>query len=549
VRPATRIILASVLLLAAFSSLRDLTARGIVSWDEGVYYDEARFVCQGLRAATKMVATRVTHRQPPSMAELKAGFVGLPPRMGRPVNCLVNALALCALGIHPWVPALVASLAGLGCILLLFLLMRRVADEQVALTAAFLLTVSPYFFNYRRLGLPEALGALLVLWAVWLLTDKSPAAGRWRTALGLGLVCGLAFGVNTRTLMLLPTVLAWRLYLLRREQRATTLQLVGQGVVLAGGFAALLVVYQSPYWLIGRLVGPEGPLLETYFASLHRFTRTSLELGGLSGHSVYGAIVSFFRYYEGPTVLLFGVGVWAAWRQRNQSLGLLLSLMVFPLIQDYRLVPYARFQSWLLPIFAAVAAYGLGWVAQSVSQRSVQRIAVALVLVVVAAYAAYRDVPMMEARSAQAQALVWARQHGAAEIVDTNTSAALAYAPLYRLDQLAQLPASRLEALAVINRVCRTGHSLVIIETQQFMDEAIVMTAENYRQSAAAIIRQRCHPVWQAPHLRGMFPFLCFEHNRHFRQTLEVLRTYNHDAEQLAIFDARQARAALLASP
>jgi len=106
-RPASGPGLAVLIVAALASSWWGIGRQGVMTWDEGAYFDEARFVLQAIHAVR-------THT---SIAAATTGFV---PRMGRPGNTSLNVVAMAILGLHPWVPAGLAGL--LGATLLLTLL-------------------------------------------------------------------------------------------------------------------------------------------------------------------------------------------------------------------------------------------------------------------------------------------------------------------------------------------------------------------------------------------------------------------------------------------
>jgi 4-amino-4-deoxy-L-arabinose transferase-like glycosyltransferase len=559
-----------ILFFASLTGLAGLTSKDIQSWDEGVYYTEARFVVQSARVAVLYFASKAFPGAGlPDLETLKQSVTGLAPQMGRPVNVAINSVGLALLGQHPWVPALLAALLGLGCVYLVFLIVRREVGETAGLLGAFVLSLSPYFLPYRRLGMCEAAGAFVALLTVYLLLGWWVEAGKLarRHSWWLGILCALSFGANTRTLLLLPPVLLWRMWCMRGEQGAEERERWWRhGLRVAGGFALMIALYQLPYVLIGPLSAKLGSgAVEDYIGQLRRFATAQSQLGRVGLAEAYGAPVYFFLRNEGPAVVLFLIGL--GWLARKRGMGetagrmvsgpsggegerrwVLPSLLVLPLLQTAVLIPYARYQSWLLPVFAAIAGLGLWGLWQWGNTRSpgVGRAVLVLALVIITAHGLYRGLPVIEARSLHPAALRWCQAQGATALVDTNMSAALAAAPLYRLDRLWQMPVDPAEAAEAIKRMNATGKAMVIVETQQFMKAELLMTPEDYERSASAVLRKHVKPVWeQEGHLRGLFPFLCFEHNRHLKETLRTLERYLPVASQIRVYDSAAAIRAL----
>ena len=94
-----------IVFVAALTGLAGLTTRGLQNWDEGVYYTEARFVYQASRGALYYSLGKLFPRAGyPDVETIRHSVTSLAPSMGRPLNALVNAIALTLLGDHLWVP-------------------------------------------------------------------------------------------------------------------------------------------------------------------------------------------------------------------------------------------------------------------------------------------------------------------------------------------------------------------------------------------------------------------------------------------------------------
>lgn len=551
---AARLIFSLILLYTLGTGLLGLTTKGVQSWDEGTYYTEARFVHQTTRAAVYLLWGKLLPGAGyPDLAALKETVNGLPPSMGRPLNTAVNTLGLYVLGEQPWVPALLAVGEGVGCVWLVFVILRRIGSERAGLLAAGLLALSAYFLPYRRLGMCEAGGALAALGVVWYLVrsggrgevlrdaqDGTPNT-RWRRqSWWLGVLCGLAFGMNTRTLLLLPAVVVWRAWQTRRAGGGENLgeQWWAQALRVIGGFALMIALYQAPYVILEPIAGRLGYQFEDYLAQMQRFATAQSQLGRVGLDLAYGAPAYFFLRNEGPVVLLFVLGLFAILGRRRAELTLLPMLLVLPLLQTAALIPYARYQSWLLPVFAMIAAVGLESVWQRVERHSrpVAAVLAAAVLVVCGGYGVYRGAPVLAAQSRQAEALRWCHDQGAKTVLTTNLGAAYAQSTLYDLQHLQYLPTEPGEARRVVAQRAAEGPVRVIVETQQFMRSELLMSPEEYERSTAALL-WRQPPVCELPaHLRGLFPFACFEHNRLLPVTLQMLREYGDEAQRLRIY-------------
>jgi 4-amino-4-deoxy-L-arabinose transferase-like glycosyltransferase len=536
-------ILLVIIFYAALTSVLGLTAKGVQSWDEGTYYTEARFVHQTTRAAAYLVLGKLFPQAGyPDLAALKETVNGLPPSMGRPLNMLVNAIGLYVFGEQPWVPALMSVLEALGCLWLVYLIMARLRGERAGLLAAALLALSAYFLPYRRLGMCEVSGALGALVAIWYLVahaEDVPGSKARRHSWWLGVLCGLAFGLNTRTLLLLPTLAAWRGWHRRGDDGAVADRWWVHGARVMAGFVLMIALYQLPYLVIRPVAAHLGHQVEDYLGQMHRFATGQKQLGGVGLAAAYSAPAYFLLRNEGPSLALFVIGLVALVRRRKSMDLLLPSLWFLPLLQMAVLIPYARYVSWLLPILAMIGAVGLEAIRDAAGQRST-RLAPATLVVALAlcgGYGLYRGLPVMTAQSRHAQALQWCRDHGAVSVLDTGLGTAYAQTTAYDLHHLQPLPTEPREAARVARELAAQGPVMVICEAQQFMKFELIMSPEEYASSTAGLLAASARPVYRIEgHLRGMFPFLCFEHNRLLPVTLQTLEKYQENAAVLQIY-------------
>lgn len=529
------LLLLLILLWAAVSGFYGLTTRDLQTWDEGNYYDEGRYVVQSARVAVGVLAGKI------EASEARQAIHSLPPRMGRPLNCLLNAAAVAVVGERTWAPGLVAVLAGLICILITYIVLRRRAGEAGALCAALLVALSPYFLAYRRVGLPEASAAAMVLVTVWLLLRWREAGSVGRAALRqvvwLGVCCGLAFGLNTRTLAVLPVVMAWQ------AVWATGRRRLWQALLVLGGFAAMLVLYELPYLAANAALGRFGFELESYFGQLRRLMTVQQHLRPPGVLSAYHDTLWFAFHYEAPALLLVAVGLWAAWRKRDAVRLVPVSLLVLPALQAGLLIPYLRYNSWLLPLLAMIAGFGLSEILALRPQRLrwAPRLAAAVLLLVILLFDVDRGLPMLGAQARHQQALQWCRSQGAELVMTTNLSAAQAYAPTYRLEVMRQMEAAPATALENLQELLRRGRTLVIVDSHQYMNGPVMMSPEQYGRSAAAALRAQGRTLWRNPHQRGMTLWLFLEHNQRLDITLPMYQLAGQETQDIGVYDGREA--------
>ncbi len=555
------VVMLLIVLFSVTTGLYGIKDRGIVSWDEGVYYDEARYLYLSLRMAARLAGEKLSGQQQVDIAALKGEIPGLPPRMGRPLNCVVNTLGMGVFGDRTWVPSLVSVLFGLGCIAGTYLLLRRRGGEVHGLVAAFVLALSPYFFTYRRLGLCEAGGAffaLLCVGLVWWAWEQKDGPRARRITVLLGVLCGLAFGINTRVLLLLPVLTGWRLWRLWRTTPEKPLKLLlTHGALVVLGFAAVLFAYELPYLLAAPLAARYDVSLESYFTQLQRFAAVQKGLAGAGVGTSLSSIGFFLLHYEGLMFLPVLGGMAYSIRQRNGRMLMICSLVLLAIAQNATLIAYARYQSWILPLLALLAGYAAGeWLktrrnAPGTSHGRPSALIAAALLVFLALHsihALHRSLPTLAARSGQPEIMAEARQHGAELLVSTNLSQALSLAPLFPLENMRQLPYARMEAAEMLQEALQHGDTMVVLDTQQYARYAVLATVEEYEQSAATLIGRKCTPVRSLPHVHNLFFFFCVEHNRDYRETLRVYRAYRDRSSSIHLYDGAKCLQVLLGS-
>ncbi|MEN6548192.1 MAG: glycosyltransferase family 39 protein [Armatimonadia bacterium] len=560
-RNLTLLVLLLLLAWGLFSGLYGLTTRDLHAWDEGVYYDEARYLVQAARLAPGVLGGRVSGEQ------ARERLVALPPRMGRPVNVLLNAAAIGVAGERVWAPGLVSVLAGVLCLWLTFIIMRRLSGEGPALLAMFFLALCPYFLTYRRLGLPEAAATAVVLLVVWLWLKweelEQPGSGdpSHKTDLlrsvWLGCLAGLAFGINLRVLMLVPWVLVWRSAGSGRRWWAHAL-------VVAGGFAVMLGVYELPYVVANRVLGRFGFELESYCAQLRRFALGQESLRPEYLGSGYVDWLWMAGHYGLVVVTAAVLGVWWAWRQRDGRVLKVASLVVLPAVQAAVLIPYLRYNSWLAPVVAMLGGSGVWGLWKGVGDeerdrglvtappgngvggdgRSHSMLLAWLAAIVVVSVGITNGIDCwrtMGSRSNELAALEECRRLGATCLMTTNLSAAQAHAPVFALEVTRQMAMTPAGALADLQALTKRGRTLVVIEGHQFMNGAVMMPPEEYARSAAGLIVEQGKALWQAPHLQGMTLWLFLEHNKYLQETLATYEAYRARAVRIGVYDGSEA--------
>lgn len=266
---------------------------------------------------------------------------------------------------------LLQALYGAGCLLMTFVVGRRLFSPAVGLLAAFFLAVTPWHVQASSVFKPDVLLMLTVLVAFWwsLRAAEEPTLRRHALA-----GCGVALAVSAKlngALAGVPLLVAAAGSEGRWRQRG--LRLLGAAGAAAGLFVAL-----NPYF----------PMYTAFFTrNLERYTEAAAKYGGsraevlgreigfLTGETVHGPIVGWLALAAGAVFawrLLRGAG-----RAQAESLGrhaagwMLLSLPLAYSLAYAALTPHFKENNFLplLPFTSLFAAWGVGTAWRRVTDR------------------------------------------------------------------------------------------------------------------------------------------------------------------------------------
>jgi len=544
-----RWLVAVLFVLALLLRLYGIFGRGVLLWDEGSYLMEGRFIASGVKAATWQLAGRLLPWvAEPTAEDLRDLVAGIAPGiMGKPGHAGLIALFMLIFGDTPFAGALLSIACSLVVMYLVYRLALSYGGVAAALTAAYVLALSPYMLFYSRVGLAEmdfALGGLVLLSMLWRRLQTEEALTP-RAVLGLGSVAGLAFLVNYRGYILFALVVFWLGVLLIR-QRASALRVLADMALVGAGFVLPLVLMEGLYRLgagVAHTVRP-GMELRTYFQQLQWLATAH------GGEPLTPANVATYPYlfaaWEWPGLLLLVAGTVVAARRKRMEDFLVLSFFYLPMLQwSLRADGYARLAVLNLPAYGLLVGLGAAAMYNANRRRTAARAAVVGLLALFAVWGLWRDVPIMRARSLHERALTLTVQDGSRQVIDTNPGVAVVYEDLYGLHDVIRLPELPQDALSALRSTEQLGGKYVVTEMQKFVSGTQLMSLPRYQRSACHAIEANCQPIWQAPHMQGLFSSYCFEHNWGFAQTLELYRTYRDSAEMLRIYRIQDAIAAL----
>jgi 4-amino-4-deoxy-L-arabinose transferase-like glycosyltransferase len=161
---------------------------------------------------------------------------------------LYLAVVYVVTGYHPLAARVIQAVVGGALIcLLVYLIGRRVADEETGLIAAGLAAVYGYFVYYSAALMTETFFIVSVLLALYLSLKlkERPTLARW---LSLGLALGAAALLRQTILIFVPFLLVWLFWELRKEagrRRQVAVPIVAIALVIAPWTIRNYVVYHQ----------------------------------------------------------------------------------------------------------------------------------------------------------------------------------------------------------------------------------------------------------------------------------------------------------------
>lgn len=276
------------------------------------------------------------------------------------------------LGLNEVAIRLPAALAGLGTVILLFLLLREAGEPGAGLLAAGSLALSPWHILMSRTGVEWILLPFMTSLTVLLAARAFEGRGSWAAA---GVAAGLSLYTYTPVRLVLPLLFLGLAVAYRDRLPSQRRGLLAGGAVafcvavpvlasvfLAGGLDRLSMVRQEGATTAGFLLG----LLRHYLAAFH----PSFFLAGAGAEPELHRLQStgLFHAFEPPLIV---AGLWRGLRL-NRPLPRLLAFwfLVAPLsVSIHKDAPDPVLSLTSVPAPHALAGLGAAWLATWLCER------------------------------------------------------------------------------------------------------------------------------------------------------------------------------------
>lgn len=266
----------------------------------------------------------------------------------------VTVISVWLFGLTEFAVRLPAAIFGILTIPAIYLLAKELFDKNVAVLAAFLLTISPWHVQFSRVGFRAILLPFFVCWGLcfffWGL--RKP-----RYLLGSATMFAIGLYTYAAARVFIPLFLVALVWLYRHELKS-----MKRHLFWAMGIFGFVFLFLMQYWLSSQGIAESLDSLDTdpiqliqtylgYFSPVFLF----IEGDTIARHGV--ALFGQLHHFELVTVLF---GLYWLLREKNQRTCLLLAwLILYPLPGSLTDAAHALRTIVGAPLFALISAYGL----------------------------------------------------------------------------------------------------------------------------------------------------------------------------------------------
>ncbi len=274
-----------------------------------------------------------------------------------PFHFLLQFLLFKITGVSLVAGRILPALAGVGTVVIIFDLLRRLSDLRVAVIGGLLLAVNAHMLWISRIGLQESLVLFLVFLSLWL---THQLIRRRRAYLWVGAVMGLAIMTKLTAIIIVPLTLLFWFIVHRDEWRWSKVLSV---LLVAGAFFLPQAVYNLAMY-------NQYHHFDFQFSYYFQQASPWLSRPGRAEFASQGLAARYFlpnlRSVISPVaVLLFMVSlflaVWLLWRHKlNDQSRIVYYLLIATCMTSLWLLfigPSWRFLSLLLPWLLMIVAF------------------------------------------------------------------------------------------------------------------------------------------------------------------------------------------------
>ena len=205
--------LIAIVAIAIIPRFYNIIDQGFVSWDEGMYMNEALFyesIIHNMPLIFSQLLTRsLTAHTVEEMIE------GWPPSSAKPAHSFFIYLFTIFVGMHISASKILAASFGVLTVIMLFIFIRSWYGNVIGMIAALFLAVSGYHIYVSRLGVPEtdSMFFFILGWYLFGESIKNKKIFKYKYIILCGLTLGLSFTLCYRWIVAIPII--WLCELIR----------------------------------------------------------------------------------------------------------------------------------------------------------------------------------------------------------------------------------------------------------------------------------------------------------------------------------------------
>lgn len=421
------IFLLLILLCASIPRFYNLHRQGFISWDEGMYMNEALFYQSIVHNMPLVVSGLLNGGLETSVLIEKIN--GWPPSSAKPLHSLmIYIFSICA-GLSVYSAQILSALFGLGLIVSMFFLTRLYFSDEVAVLTALFIAISGYHIYISRLAVPETDSIFFYVLALFII-ERYRSSRRYLPYVCAGLAAGICFGLNYRWIIVMPVLFLNVAVHISTAQKKISSFAIKRLISFACAFLSILVVCDLPYWPLGFIDGfsisfrHTDANVYTYLDQLRYYLFFQSSKGEWHFHALY---IRFFNDFNGILMTsLAGIGCVMLFRKISiRSIVCILSALIpFVFLSIKSRGNSIRYISIALPFISLYSAIALSAILNRVFRsagRSVQWKKAAVVLIV-CAVSFPRAIPFLTMNSGYAEAYEYLREHNGARNLSTSNA-------------------------------------------------------------------------------------------------------------------------------
>ncbi len=357
------IIVILILIIATLPRFYNLINQGFISWDEGMYMNEALFY-RSVIGNIFEITQKIINKTIDSEYLIKT-LQGWPPSSAKPLHGLFIYLFSLFLGLNVYTSKFVSAFFGVLTVGLIFILMRSWYDAITGIIASLFLATSGYFIYISRLGVPETNSIFFFILGLYLY-EKSIKRDKGQSYTNILILCGLSLGISLtlcyRWIIAIPIIWLLELFNFFPTKHANKKITIKRILLLTISFIFIPLLCDMPFWPL-RFVSnfsvkfqhiPQD--ISGYFDQLLFYLNSQSHHGKIYPHTLYVKFLSQLNSIPITVISFIGIFILLKRHKIKDILITFPPIIVFTMLSLKTRGNSLRYISLALPFFSATAA-------------------------------------------------------------------------------------------------------------------------------------------------------------------------------------------------